>query len=131
MIQTLMLFSHSEISRRDEIAFHPRTDVFTHCGDLIIRIELAGLKDEDFSIVTRPGTVEISGNRTDYGGCKDGFYAMEIPFGFFRIEVEIPPDLHVDERRIRAQYDDGFLVVRCPRAKARRIPVVGSSVETD
>jgi HSP20 family molecular chaperone IbpA len=46
---------------------------------------------------------------------------LEVHYGEFRTEVVLP--VPVDEERIVAQYDDGFLSVELPRLKPRKVKV--------
>jgi HSP20 family molecular chaperone IbpA len=44
---------------------------------------------------------------------------MEIRFGEFNIEIELP--FAVDEEQVRAVYDKGFLRVQFPKAHPRQV----------
>mgnify|MGYP002682668213 CR=1 FL=1 len=46
---------------------------------------------------------------------------VEVPFGDFRTEVELPAT--VDESQVDAEYSDGFLRIRLPKLKPRRIDI--------
>jgi HSP20 family molecular chaperone IbpA len=46
---------------------------------------------------------------------------MEIPFGEFSTEVEIPVPINVEE--VQAEYRDGFLLVNLPKAKPKEIRI--------
>jgi HSP20 family molecular chaperone IbpA len=46
---------------------------------------------------------------------------MEIRFGEFMIELELPHQVEVDQ--VRAVYTDGFLRVHMPKARPRHIPI--------
>jgi len=52
---------------------------------------------------------------------------MEIHFGEFRAEVQLPWEAELDE--VEASYEDGFLEVRLPRPRARRVSVVEADRE--
>jgi HSP20 family molecular chaperone IbpA len=53
---------------------------------------------------------------------------MEIPYGQFETTVRLPRA--IDQDRIEATYQNGFLKVRLPKAKPRQVPVV-STEEAD
>lgn len=120
MIQNLMLFSRRAQAR--DLSFRPNTDVFRRGNDLIIRIEMPGLREEDYRITASSDSIEVNGVRVDYA-CKDGFYQMEIPFGEFRTTVDIPAEIRIDGSRVSAWYDQGFLYIRCPRMSSRKIRI--------
>jgi HSP20 family molecular chaperone IbpA len=46
---------------------------------------------------------------------------MEIPFGEFAVEIELP--LAVDENRVEASYQDGFLKIILPKKRAQPIRI--------
>jgi HSP20 family molecular chaperone IbpA len=49
------------------------------------------------------------------------YHQMEIHFGEFRTEVELP--LGVDDSRVDAEYSEGLLRVILPKLKAQRVDV--------
>ncbi len=102
-------------------AWRPPTDVYETDEDVIIRVEVAGMKETDFSVTLTERVLVITGVRQDPRP-KVAYHQMEIRYGEFRTEVY----LHwaVDEHSISAHYANGFLQVVLPKAHARRVPVV-------
>jgi HSP20 family molecular chaperone IbpA len=98
--------------------WHPATDMIETANALKIKVEIGGMKSEDFSIVFFKNELLISGFRI--GGKKEGSYhRMEIPFGEFSRKIEIPQE--IDEDSIEAIYENGFLLVILPKKKPKRI----------
>ncbi|MBL8057622.1 MAG: Hsp20/alpha crystallin family protein, partial [Anaerolineales bacterium] len=48
-------------------------------------------------------------------------HQLEVNFGEFRSEVELPSPVEVEG--IEAEYEDGFLRVTLPKAKPRRVEI--------
>lgn len=91
-------------------AWAPTTDVFVKGGDLVIRVELAGVKQEDIEVTLMSGTLTISGKReSGFEEDEVGFYVRERFFGAFRRTMNLPEG--IDEDRIEANFEDGVLEI--------------------
>jgi HSP20 family protein len=107
----------------------PSVDVFEKEGNLVIRAELPGVKQEDVDISVQDRVLTISGQRKEEQEQEqDGYYVRERRQGTFRRSVMLPQG--VDESNIRARYEDGVLEVTVEGAAAvrepRRIQIEGS-----
>jgi HSP20 family protein len=98
----------------------PPTDMYETEENFIVRIEIAGMRDEDFEIGVENNMLMISGNRPDLNE-RRAYHQMEIRFGKFEVAVEIP--VPVDLERASAEYKDGFLMIQLPKASPRKIKV--------
>jgi HSP20 family protein len=101
-----ILISHSHLWR-------PPTDVYETDEAYIIQIEVAGMSGADFGISLHERRVTVHGVRQDPGGAR-AYHQMEIHFGEFRTDVEVPGP--IDRRSVRADYLDGYLKVLLPKA---------------
>jgi HSP20 family protein len=108
-------------------AFRPPTDVYETDDALCVRVEIAGVREEDFRIALVDGTLLVAGVRRDPAP-KRGFHQIEISWGPFETEVQIM--LPIQEDGIEAEYENGFLVVTLPKARRRRIPVQNRTEES-
>jgi HSP20 family protein len=106
----------------NQSTFRPPFDVFETDRAITIKVEIAGMREEDFSIALEGRILHISGVRRDTPG-KLAYQRMEINYGLFSLDIQLP---HlVAEADIEAAYDRGFLSVSVPRRpNQRRIPVV-------
>src|SRR5215210_2826288 len=86
----------------------PPTDVYETEEHCLIRVEVAGMRDEDFEVAFENNILMIRGHRPDQIE-KRAYHQMEIRFGQFEIAVEIP--VVVDIEKAIAEYKDGFLVI--------------------
>lgn len=98
----------------------PPTDVYETEENFVVRVELAGMHDEDFVLTIENHILFISGIRPDFGG-RRAYHQMEILSGRFEIEVEIPVPVDVDSST--AEYKDGFLTINLPKAQPKQIGV--------
>jgi HSP20 family molecular chaperone IbpA len=78
------------------------------------------LREEDFEVVLENNTLLISGSRSDLSE-RRAYHQMEIRFGKFSTAIQIPIPINVEAAI--AEYKDGFLIVKLPRAKASQIKV--------
>jgi len=100
--------------------FHPPTDVYETSESLIVRVEIAGMREEDFRIALVNNALVVAGIRRDTLP-KRGLHQMEISWGPFQTEVTI--GMPIRDGEIEARYETGFLVVELPKAPRRRIPI--------
>jgi HSP20 family protein len=102
-------------------AWRPPTDVYETDENVVVRVEVAGMKEADLSVSLVDRVLIITGVRQDPSP-KVAYHQMEIRYGDFRTEVF----LHwaVEQENIVATYTDGFLQVMLPKVGARRVRVV-------
>jgi HSP20 family protein len=102
--------------------WRPSTDVFEVDDRVIVRVEVAGMRDSDFSITVKDKLLVVRGFRQDLSE-KRAYHQMEIPFGEFSSEVELPFPVVIDDAK--AEYRNGFLVITLPMEKPRQIQISG------
>jgi HSP20 family protein len=102
---------HEDRDRTHATAWVPSTDIFARNGDLVIRIEVAGLRPEDVDITFSQGVLTVSGQRrTELGtGGDDSFYIRERFRGEFRRAINLPPDTDAEE--ITAEFFNGLVEI--------------------
>jgi HSP20 family protein len=100
--------------------WRPPTDVYETEDAIVIRVEIAGMREQDFSVALEDRTLTIRGIRSDPTE-RRAFYQMEIPFGEFSTGVELPAQI-VPEG-VEAVYRDGFLQITLPKARPQHIQV--------
>jgi HSP20 family protein len=100
--------------------WRPATDVYETEDSIIIRVEIAGMREEDFSISLKGNQLTVRGNRTDVLE-RRAYYQMEISFGEFLTELDLPGPVLSDD--VTAEYIDGFLRLVFPKDKPKKIRV--------
>ena len=91
----------------------PPADLFETETTYIVRVEVAGMRDQEISVTLDGDGVRISGTRSDTPA-RRAFPQMEIRFGEFTAGVLLPGP--VNEDATSASYEDGFLLVTLPKA---------------
>lgn len=82
----------------------------TKDGDLIIRVELAGVKPEDIEITFMGSMLTISGRRQRVTGEeKASYHVQERYYGAFRRSMSLPES--VDDKNISANIQDGVVEI--------------------
>jgi len=110
---------HWQVAARQH-AWRPPTDVYISNDAVIVRVEIAGMRDGEFSITFKDHTLSIRGSRPDFPE-RRAYHQMEIRFGEFRTDVGLHWQVETDE--IEAEYKDGFLRVMLPLAKPQNIEI--------
>ena len=98
----------------------PPTDVYETEENCVIKLEIAGMRDEDFEVAFENNVLIIRGNRPDLNE-RRAYYQMEIRFGKFEIAVEIPVMVNIE--KATAGYQDGFLVIVLPKINSNQSKV--------
>ena len=98
----------------------PPTDEYETETAYVVRVEIAGMREEDFEVLLENDTLLISGSRSDFPD-RRAYQQMEIRFGKFATSVNIPGPVDVDQAH--AEYKDGFLIVVLPKATPNQIKV--------
>ncbi len=103
--------------------WRPPTDVLETPTGLLVKIELAGMREDDIEVTLFDDMLVVSGTRAEeYAESADcrsqqcRFHESGVRYGEFRAEVYLP--VPVDADRVTARYDSGFLYVTLPRSGA-------------
>ena len=100
--------------------WRPPTDVYETEDTVVVRVEIAGLRDEDFTISIAGRSLTIRGMRQDIAE-RRAYHQMEIFFGEFLSEVELP--CGVIAENATAEYDTGFLRLWLPKEQPLKISI--------
>jgi HSP20 family protein len=100
--------------------WRPPTDLYETEENFIIRVEIAGISENDLNVVINGNLLCISGIRQDIPEAH-AYHQMEIHFGEFRTEVEIPS--LISKENIQAEYQNGFLWVTLHKAQPKQVHI--------
>lgn len=114
LVETRREFHGTVIWQVRPNVWRPPTDVYETVENVIVRMEIAGMRDEDIEVAVQGEVIMISGIRSDTQERK-AYHQMEIPFGKFSVVVELPAPIETDNAT--AEYKDGFLTIRLPKEK--------------
>ena len=101
-------------------AWSPPTDIYETEQGFIVKVEIAGMREEDFEVVIEGNILRIQGSRSDLSE-RRAYHQMEIRFGKFEVAVEFPASFESGEST--ADYKDGFLVVNLPKKTPSTVKV--------
>lgn len=94
--------------------WRPATDIYETEESFIIKVEIAGAREDDIEVAVENNLLLIGGNRSDIPEQRAYYHQMEIQSGKFEITAEIP--VSVDVEKASAVYKDGFLIVTLPKS---------------
>jgi HSP20 family protein len=98
-------------------AFHPPMDIYETEEHLVVVLEIAGMNPEEFRVLFEKDLLSVRGRRTEIcSQRKTHLHQMEIDYGLFERTLQIPFPLKTEE--FKATYQQGFLVITVPKAKA-------------
>lgn len=90
----------------------PPTDVYETGDAYIVRMEIAGMREENFDVAVQNDTLYITGFRPDFPA-RRAYLQMEIRSGKFATVIQLPAPVDVDTAS--AEYQDGFLTITLPK----------------
>jgi len=119
LVEVLLTGGTGWLVSRPSHGWRPPTDVYETEDALVVQMEIAGMRREDFYLAVQGQRLIISGVRTPQPATPRAYQQMEISFGEFRVDVEIPA--RINREALSAEYADGFLRVILPKLQAHRI----------
>jgi HSP20 family protein len=111
--------AHWRITLRNP-GWQPPMDLYENDTAFFVRVEVAGMQEEDFILELNDRALSIRGARADVPE-RRAFHQMEIRFGEFNLEVELPGA--VIPEAVKATYQNGFLQVVLPKQPPRQIQI--------
>jgi HSP20 family protein len=96
----------------------PPTDQYETEEAYIVRVEIAGMREDGFEVSIENNTLLISGSRLDIPE-RRAYQQMEIRFGKFATAISLPGPVNID--LTHAEYKDGFLVVVLPKENQNKV----------
>lgn len=101
-------------------AWVPPVDIYESAEkDVVVKVDLPGLKREDIKVTFENQVLSIEGQRQSGAENEnDRAHRLERGHGAFRRSFTLPST--VDAARIDASYQDGVLVVKLPRREESR-----------
>lgn len=114
------LLAKKPVAILSEKTWSPPTDVFETKSEVVIKMEIAGVRKEGLEVSIKGDTLIIEGKRQDlYPAGKINFQQMEINYGHFRRVIRFSRPFESD--KIKASYKEGFLIIEVPKILSRNI----------
>jgi HSP20 family protein len=113
--------------------WRPLADICESAEGMTVKVELAGMKEEEIAVTLYENALVISGERLDEHDethknlC---YHEAQIRYGPFRVEVFIP--VPVERDSVTARYENGFLWVTLPGvlpSQPGRVHIPGSAIK--
>jgi HSP20 family protein len=97
---------------------YPPVNVFNDGEDFVVVAELPGVRKEDLDVQVRGDTLRVKGKKSVAYEEKASVHRRERAAGEFDRTLTLPAQLDVE--KVAADYRDGVLTVRLPRADSER-----------
>lgn len=95
-------------------AWAPAVDVYETLDEVVVIVELAGVKQEEIEIEVHGKLLVVRGERRDIKqGVRRSYSQIEIMWGPFERNIALPSAVNVAETK--AYYDDGILEIVLPK----------------
>ncbi len=93
---------------------YPRVDILDHEAEILVRVEIPGVKKEDLDISLIENTLSIRGRSREESEERQGnFFRREISRGTFERSLLLPGA--VDAEHAKAAFKDGLLELTLPK----------------
>jgi len=118
MIDTFFSSTHPFFCTSERV-WIPPTDVFETADAIHIKMELAGVREQDVEVKVNDNFLIIRGRRVDDKVTKrENYHLMEIHYGTFERVFGLP--LHMEVKNVQAKLQDGILLVVVPKDRRLR-----------
>ena len=114
---------------RDGNSWVPAVDVQENEKEILLELELPGLKPENVEVTAENGVLTVRGEKKS--GRKEGeenrYHVVERSYGSFMRTFQLPQG--IDEEQINAEFENGILMLHIPKAalpQPRKIQINGS-----
>jgi len=118
------LFEDGEAQSQSPRAWAPAVDVSEDEHEIVLHVEIPGMKKDEIDIQLTGDTLRLSGERRREEGVRgEQFHRMERQYGAWQRTFQIETPL--DSSGVTANYELGVLTVRLPKAaiKPRQIQI--------
>jgi len=130
-----LLFDHFYKLRHSPVLtarriWRPPADVFETETEIVILMEIAGMKHRDLNVTLSHDVLIIRGERKGKSSTGRTVYQnMEINYGPFERNIRLHEP--IDQDNIRAVYRDGFLEIRIPKKRGKTSEAREIQIEVD
>lgn len=96
----------------------PPVDVLETDSYFWVRVEVAGMQEDDFHVIFQDNVLYIRGERHEPSGPRRLYHHMQIRYGEFLIVLRFDGEVRPED--ITAEYQAGFLTVQLPKKDTHR-----------
>ncbi len=117
------------VIQHEPITHIPNVDMFSTPSEVVIEVELPGVRKEDINVSQVKNSITIKAFKVEcYEDEKVNYVCMERVFGRFFRTIEIP--CPVDTVRVKAVLKDGILTLSIPRIADKRCATKRIAIES-
>lgn len=110
-IEDMFSLTHPTMFAMGEHTWRPHTDIYETASEILVILDLAGVKREEIHLEVSRKTIKIFGKRDQKALLGTTRYRLaEIPYGYFERHLTLPAS--IDGDRVEATYKDGLLEIR-------------------
>lgn len=89
--------------------WHPKVDVYSCREGWLVKLELAGVAEQDIQVVVQSDSLIVEGRRRDWAVPEtENAISMEISYDWFRRTIRLPG---LVAKKPRIDYRDGMLMI--------------------
>ncbi len=111
----------------------PRTEMYEENGNLIIKTEMPGIREEDIDISLEGDILTLKAEKKEEEVTEEAdYFAREVRYGNYSRSVKLP--FRVNNKKIVATLENGVLEVKLPKteeARLKKIEVKSQLPETE
>lgn len=96
----------------------PPINVFQKGDDFVAVIELPGVAKDSLTLLAKENTIRISGKKEVHYDDRASLHRRERVSGNFDRSITLP--VHINPDGVKAEYQDGLLVLSIPRAESEK-----------
>jgi HSP20 family protein len=120
---------HSPVLTAQRI-WRPPTDVFETEEEIVVRMEIGGMKQQDLHVTISRDLLIVRGEREGKAATgKTAYQNMEINCGPFERNIHLGKP--IDPDNIKAIYKDGFLEIKIPKKQGRVTQTKETQIEVN
>jgi len=109
----------SSLTRKTSDLFHPNVGIRENDKELVIEVDVPGVKEEDIDVEVEDDKVIIRGERKHKEETKrEDYYHLESSYGAFSRVIGLPS--YVDADKAQAEVKDGVLEIVIPKIEKRK-----------
>lgn len=110
--------------------WRPPMDIHETPDAFLVKVEVAGMRDESVEVVLYDNALVVTGQREDDSDHDETlcYHEAQVRYGLFRADAMLPVDVRKED--VAVTYKDGFLRVRLPKVAPTTTPVQGMGQRT-
>jgi HSP20 family protein len=127
-IEDMFNMANQTVFTMGEYSWRPHTDIYETPGEILVIMDLAGVKREEIHLEVSRKSIKIYGKRDQKALLGTTRYRLaEIAYGYFERHLALPSP--VDGEQIEAVYKDGLLEIRMVKLppendSARKVAII-------